>query len=45
MSLRWFAVALIVFLVGLWAPGGSLPLDPWMTVQTSPLTRHPSDPV
>jgi len=22
----------------------SLPLDAWMTVQTSPLTRHPSDP-
>lgn len=23
----------------------SLPLDPWMTVQTTPLTGHPSDPV
>ena len=22
----------------------SLPLDPWMTVQTTPLTPHPSDP-
>ena len=22
----------------------SLPLDPWMTVQTTPLTAHPSDP-
>ncbi len=22
----------------------SLPLDPWMTVQTTPFTRHPSDP-
>jgi muconolactone delta-isomerase len=22
----------------------SLPLKPWMTVQTTPLTRHPSDP-
>jgi muconolactone delta-isomerase len=22
----------------------SLPLDPWMIVQTTPLTRHPSDP-
>ena len=22
----------------------SLPLDAWMTVQTRPLTRHPSDP-
>lgn len=22
----------------------SLPLDAWMTVQTTPLTRHPSDP-
>jgi muconolactone delta-isomerase len=22
----------------------SLPLDPWMTVQTTPLTSHPSDP-
>lgn len=22
----------------------SLPLDPWMTVRTTPLTRHPSDP-
>jgi muconolactone D-isomerase len=21
-----------------------LPLDPWMTVQTTPLSRHPSDP-
>ncbi len=23
----------------------SLPLDPWMTVQTTPLSPHPSDPV
>jgi muconolactone delta-isomerase len=23
----------------------SLPLDPWMTVETTPLTRHPNDPV
>jgi muconolactone delta-isomerase len=23
---------------------GSLPLDPWMTVETTPLTPHPSDP-
>jgi muconolactone delta-isomerase len=23
----------------------SLPLDAWMTVQTTPLTPHPSDPV
>jgi muconolactone delta-isomerase len=22
----------------------SLPLHPWMTVQTTPLTAHPSDP-
>jgi muconolactone delta-isomerase len=22
----------------------SLPMDPWMTVETTPLTRHPSDP-
>jgi muconolactone delta-isomerase len=22
----------------------SLPLDAWMTVQTRPLSRHPSDP-
>jgi muconolactone delta-isomerase len=22
----------------------SLPLDPWMTVETTPLSRHPSDP-
>jgi muconolactone delta-isomerase len=22
----------------------SLPLDPWLTVETTPLTRHPSDP-
>ena len=22
----------------------SLPLDAWMTVQTTPLSRHPSDP-
>jgi muconolactone delta-isomerase len=22
----------------------SLPMDPWMTVQTTPLTEHPSDP-
>jgi len=39
--------------LGLWQASGpaelqamlrSLPLDPWMTVQTTPLTRHPSDP-
>jgi len=23
----------------------SLPLDAWMSVETTPLTRHPSDPV
>lgn len=22
----------------------SLPIDPWMTVETTPLSRHPSDP-
>jgi muconolactone delta-isomerase len=22
----------------------SLPLDPWMTVETTPLSRHPNDP-
>ena len=22
----------------------SLPMDPWMTVETTPLSRHPSDP-
>jgi muconolactone delta-isomerase len=22
----------------------ALPLDPWMTMQTTPLTPHPSDP-
>ncbi len=39
--------------LGLWLADGpaemqamlrSLPLDPWMTVQTTPLSRHPSDP-
>jgi muconolactone delta-isomerase len=39
--------------LGLWNAGNpadmqaivtSLPLDPWMTVQTTPLSRHPSDP-
>lgn len=39
--------------LGLWQAGGpaemqamlrSLPLDPWMTVQTTPLSPHPSDP-
>ena len=39
--------------LGLWNAGNpaemqailkSLPLDPWMTVETTPLTRHPSDP-
>ena len=39
--------------LGLWNAGDpaemqailtSLPLDPWMTVETTPLTRHPSDP-
>jgi muconolactone delta-isomerase len=39
--------------LGLWQADGpaemqailrSLPLDPWMTVQTTPLTPHPSDP-
>ena len=38
---------------GLWNAGDpaemqailkSLPLDPWMTVETTPLSRHPSDP-
>ena len=23
---------------------GSLPMDPWMTVETTPLSQHPSDP-
>ena len=40
--------------LGLWQAAGpaemhailrSLPLDPWMTVQTTPLSPHPSDPV
>jgi muconolactone delta-isomerase len=39
--------------LGLWRAGDaeqmrailkSLPLDPWMTVETTPLTPHPSDP-
>ena len=39
--------------LGLWNAGGpaemqatlkSLPMDPWMTVETTPLARHPSDP-
>ena len=39
--------------LGLWQASGpaemqamprSLPLDPWMTVQTTPLSAHPSDP-
>ena len=39
--------------LGLWQAGDpaemqanlrSLPLDAWMTVQTTPLSRHPSDP-
>jgi muconolactone delta-isomerase len=39
--------------LGLWQAAGpaelqamlrTLPLDPWMTVQTTPLTPHPSDP-
>ena len=39
--------------LGLWNAGGpaemqailrSLPMDPWMTVETTPLSRHPSDP-
>jgi muconolactone delta-isomerase len=39
--------------LGLWNAGSptamqailkSLPLDPWMTVETIPLSRHPSDP-
>jgi muconolactone delta-isomerase len=39
--------------LGLWNAGSpaemqailrSLPLDPWMTVETTPLSRHPSDP-
>ncbi len=29
---------------GMQAILASLPLDAWMTVQTTPLTRHPSDP-
>jgi muconolactone delta-isomerase len=28
----------------MWAILKSLPLDPWMTVETTPLTRYPSDP-
>ena len=28
----------------MWAILKSLPLDPWMTVETTPLSRHPSDP-
>jgi muconolactone delta-isomerase len=40
-------------IAGLWNAGNpaemqailkSLPLDPWMTVETTPLSRHPSDP-
>ena len=40
--------------LGLWSAGDpaelqailqSLPLDPWMTDETTPLTPHPSDPV
>jgi muconolactone delta-isomerase len=39
--------------LGLWNAGSpaemqailkSLPMDPWMTVETTPLSRHPSDP-
>src|SRR6266702_1193330 len=39
--------------LGLWNAGSpaemqailrSLPMDPWMTVETAPLSRHPSDP-
>ena len=39
--------------LGLWNAGssaemqailGSLPMDPWMTVETTPLSQHPSDP-
>ncbi len=39
--------------LGLWNAGNpsemqaivkSLPLDPWMTVETTPLSQHPSDP-
>jgi muconolactone delta-isomerase len=39
--------------LGLWNAGHpaemqailkSLPMDPWMTVETTPLNRHPSDP-
>ena len=39
--------------LGLWNAGNpaemqailkSLPMDPWMTVETTPLSRHPSDP-
>ena len=39
--------------LGLWNAGNpaemqailkSLPPDPWMTVETTPLSRHPSDP-
>jgi len=29
---------------GMQAILASLPLNAWMTVQTAPLTRHPSDP-
>jgi muconolactone delta-isomerase len=39
--------------LGLWTAGSpaemqamlqSLPMDPWMTVETTPLSQHPSDP-
>jgi muconolactone D-isomerase len=39
--------------LGLWTAGssaemqailGSLPMDPWMTVETTPLRQHPIDP-
>ena len=39
--------------LGLWNAGNpaemqailkSLPMDPWMTIETTPLSRHPSDP-
>ncbi|HET6188847.1 MAG TPA: muconolactone Delta-isomerase family protein, partial [Trebonia sp.] len=39
--------------LGLWNAGSpaemqamlkSLPMDPWMTVETTPLSQHPSDP-
>jgi muconolactone delta-isomerase len=39
--------------LGLWNAGNpaemqvilkSLPMDPWMTVETTQLSRHPSDP-